>query len=75
MHIGLIGLGKMGMNLGKNVMDHTHHVTAFDVNPAAVEELVSYGAKGATSMQELVESLPQPRVIWLMVLMEWWILC
>lgn len=67
MHIGLIGLGKMGMNVGKNVMDHTHRVTAFDVNPAAVEELKEYGAMGAASMQELVESLPQPRVIWIMV--------
>ncbi|MFK3936810.1 phosphogluconate dehydrogenase (NAD(+)-dependent, decarboxylating) [Alkalihalobacillus sp. NPDC078783] len=67
MHIGLIGLGKMGMNLGKNVMDHTHQVTAFDVNPEAVEKLKEYGATGAASMQEVVESLPHPRVIWLMV--------
>lgn len=67
MHIGLIGLGKMGMNLGKNIMDHSHQVTAFDVNPVAVEELIGYGATGAASLQDLIKSLPHPRVIWLMV--------
>ena len=26
MQVGLIGLGKMGLNLGKNLMDHKHEV-------------------------------------------------
>ncbi len=30
MQVGLIGLGKMGLNLGKNLMDHKHEVVAFD---------------------------------------------
>ena len=24
MQVGLIGLGKMGLNLGKNLLDHNH---------------------------------------------------
>ena len=32
MQVGLIGLGKMGLNLGKNLMDHKHEVVAFDLN-------------------------------------------
>ena len=46
MQVGLIGLGKMGLNLGKNLMDHHHQVVAYDLNPNAVEEMKKYGAKG-----------------------------
>lgn len=67
MKIGLIGLGKMGLNLGQNLMDHHHEVVAFDLNEQAVEEMKTYGAEGASSLKELVESLETPRVLWLMV--------
>jgi 6-phosphogluconate dehydrogenase len=67
MKVGLIGLGKMGLNLGQNLMDHNHEVVAFDVNPNAVEEIRKYGAKGTSSLQELVQSLETPRVLWIMV--------
>ena len=32
MRVGLIGLGKMGLNLGKNLIDHKHQVVAYDLN-------------------------------------------
>ncbi|WP_127505529.1 phosphogluconate dehydrogenase (NAD(+)-dependent, decarboxylating) [Paenibacillus humicus] len=67
MHIGLIGLGKMGMNLGRNLMDHGYRITAFDVNPKAVEELWKEGAQGASTLKELADSLPQPRIALILV--------
>ncbi|PPA69153.1 phosphogluconate dehydrogenase (NAD(+)-dependent, decarboxylating) [Jeotgalibacillus proteolyticus] len=67
MKIGLIGLGKMGLNLGRNLIDHNHEVIALDVNPNAVSEMASYGATGTSRLQELVESLETPRVLWMMV--------
>ncbi|GEN32672.1 MULTISPECIES: phosphogluconate dehydrogenase (NAD(+)-dependent, decarboxylating) [Aneurinibacillus] len=67
MKVGLIGLGKMGLNLGKNLIDHKHDVVAFDVNTNAVEEMRRYGAKGTSSLKELVQSLDTPRVLWIMV--------
>ncbi|OPD59279.1 phosphogluconate dehydrogenase (NAD(+)-dependent, decarboxylating) [Bacillus anthracis] len=67
MQVGLIGLGKMGLNLGKNLMDHKHEVAAFDLNASAVEEMKEYGATGASSLNELVQSLQSPRVLWVMV--------
>lgn len=67
MHIGLIGLGKMGMNLGRNLMDHGYRITAFDVNPKAVEELRKEGAQGASTLKELADSLPQPRIALILV--------
>ncbi|KKC46564.1 6-phosphogluconate dehydrogenase [Paenibacillus sp. D9] len=67
MHIGLIGLGKMGMNLGRNLMEHGYRITAFDVNPKAVEELRKEGAQGASTLKELADSLPQPRIALILV--------
>ena len=32
MKVGLIGLGKMGLNIGQNLLDHNHEVVAFDLN-------------------------------------------
>ncbi|WP_057914758.1 phosphogluconate dehydrogenase (NAD(+)-dependent, decarboxylating) [Peribacillus muralis] len=67
MQIGLVGLGKMGINLGQNLLDQHHNVVAFDVNPNAVEEMRKYGAIGTATLQELVASLEAPRVLWVMV--------
>lgn len=67
MHIGLIGLGKMGFQLGLNLMEHGHEVTAFDVNEEAREKMDGEGAQTAASIEELVASLSPPRVVWVMV--------
>ncbi|MEH7452420.1 MULTISPECIES: phosphogluconate dehydrogenase (NAD(+)-dependent, decarboxylating) [Bacillaceae] len=67
MKVGLIGLGKMGLNLGQNLMDHNHEVVAFDLNTAAVEEMKGFGAVGTSSLEELVKNLDTPRVLWIMV--------
>ncbi|PIE94041.1 phosphogluconate dehydrogenase (NAD(+)-dependent, decarboxylating) [Bacillus fungorum] len=67
MRVGLIGLGKMGLNLGKNLIDHKHEVAAFDLNTNAVEEMKEYGATGVSSLSELVQSLESPRILWVMV--------
>lgn len=67
MQVGLIGLGKMGINIGQNLIDHQHKVVAFDVNVEAIEEMKKYGAEGTASIQELVQSLHTPRVIWVIV--------
>lgn len=67
MKVGLIGLGKMGFNLGQNLLEHGHEVVAYDVNTAAVAELGAKGAAGAASLAELVGKLDAPRVAWIMV--------
>ncbi|MCH6266234.1 MULTISPECIES: phosphogluconate dehydrogenase (NAD(+)-dependent, decarboxylating) [Neobacillus] len=67
MKVGLIGLGKMGLNLGQNLMDHHHEVVAFDVNPSAVENMKKYGATGVSSYKELIRTLEHPRIVWIMV--------
>ena len=67
MKIGLIGLGKMGLNLGQNLIDNKHEVVAFDLNTNAVEEMKKFGAQGVSSLKELVEALETPRILWIMV--------
>lgn len=67
MHIGLVGLGKMGFQLGLNLMEHGHEITAFDVNQEAREKMSGEGAQTASSIEELVASLPSPKVVWVMV--------
>jgi 6-phosphogluconate dehydrogenase len=67
MHIGMVGLGRMGGNMVKRLLQDGHSVTAFDPNPTAVEEASKNGAGGANSLKELVSNLPTPRTVWVMV--------
>ncbi len=67
MQVGLIGLGKMGFNLGQNLLDHNHSVVAYDLNPTAVEEMKKLGAQATSNLGELVQTLETPRVLWIMV--------
>ncbi|WP_338452303.1 decarboxylating 6-phosphogluconate dehydrogenase [Niallia oryzisoli] len=67
MQVGLIGLGKMGFNLGQNLLDHDHQVVAYDLNPNAVEDMNQLGAKATTNLTELVQNLETPRILWIMV--------
>jgi len=67
MNIGLIGLGKMGYNLALNFLDHGHDVVAYDVDASAAQRLAKEGAVPAASIAELVERLPRPRKLWVMV--------
>ncbi|WP_160034690.1 phosphogluconate dehydrogenase (NAD(+)-dependent, decarboxylating) [Paenibacillus sp. An7] len=67
MKIGLIGLGKMGLNLGRNLIDHKHEVVAYDLNEKAVSEMKEYGATGVSSYKEMADSMESPRILWIMV--------
>ncbi|VAV82883.1 6-phosphogluconate dehydrogenase, decarboxylating [hydrothermal vent metagenome] len=67
MHIGMVGLGKMGMNMARRLTEGGHEVTGLDPNPGNIEEAKGYGIGGAASAKELVEALPSPKVVWMMV--------
>ena len=47
MHVGLIGLGKMGANMARRLLRDDHNVVGFDLNPDAVDTLESDGGRGA----------------------------
>jgi 6-phosphogluconate dehydrogenase len=67
MRIGLIGLGKMGGNMVKRLVQRDHEVVAFDLDDGAVARAEEDGAQGAESIQDLVSRLDPPRVVWVMV--------
>ncbi len=67
MKIGFIGLGKMGGNMVQRLLNNRHEIVAFDRTAESVKKAEGKGAVGAGSLQDMVDKLKKPRVIWLMV--------
>jgi 6-phosphogluconate dehydrogenase len=67
MHLGMIGLGRMGANMVYRLLAGNHQCVVFDRSPKAVEELTRAKAIGASSIADLVKKLETPRAVWLMV--------
>jgi 6-phosphogluconate dehydrogenase len=67
MQLGMIGLGRMGANMVRRLLRGGHECNVFDTSAKAVEALSKDGAKGAGSLEEFVQKLPTPRMVWLMV--------
>ena len=67
MKLGMIGLGKMGGDMTRRLMQHGHEVVVFDISEDAVRGLADEGAIPATSVEEMVRELEAPRVLWLML--------
>jgi 6-phosphogluconate dehydrogenase len=57
-HIGLIGLGKMGFNMRERLRKGGIEVTGFDRNPEVTD---------VASVDDLIKAVPAPRLIWVMV--------
>jgi len=67
MQLGMIGLGRMGANMVRRLIQGGHDCVVFDVSPKAVEALAKEKATGAASLQDFVKKLAKPRAVWLMV--------
>ena len=58
MDIGLVGLGKMGGNMRTRLREAGHTVVGYDRNPDVSD---------VDSLDAMVERLPSPKVVWVMV--------
>ncbi len=58
MHLGLVGLGKMGNNMRERLRKAGIEVTGYDPNPAVTD---------VPDLKSLAAALPAPRVVWVMV--------
>ena len=67
MKIAMVGLGRMGGNMTKRLVERGHEVVAFDRNAESVQAAEGDGAVGASSLEDAVAKLDAPRCVWVMV--------
>jgi 6-phosphogluconate dehydrogenase len=67
MQIGVIGLGRMGGNISRRLMQHGHEPVVYDHDAKAIAALTRDGATGAADLGKLVAQLRAPRAVWVML--------
>ena len=67
MHLGFIGLGRMGANMVRRLIRDEHSVVVYNRTPEKTREIETEGATGSFSIEELVGKLEKPRAVWIMV--------
>jgi 6-phosphogluconate dehydrogenase len=67
MQLGMIGLGRMGNNMVRRLMQAGHQCVVYDIHPDAVKATAAAGAVGSSSLEDFVKKLTKPRAVWLMV--------
>ena len=67
MQIGIIGLGRMGLNMTKRLLLDKHEVYVFDLDKKSLESATKIGAKPTNSISKLIKALEKPATIWVMV--------
>ncbi|MGH8748512.1 MAG: phosphogluconate dehydrogenase (NAD(+)-dependent, decarboxylating) [Burkholderiales bacterium] len=67
MQLGMIGLGRMGANMVRRLLEAGHELVVYDTHAEAVRPLEQAGARGTTALKDFVAGLAKPRALWLMV--------
>jgi len=67
MQIGMVGLGRMGMNMARRLLQNGQEVVAYNRSFDKTEEIMKEGAIGAKTIVELVKNLKPPRAVWIML--------
>ena len=67
MQIGIVGLGRMGANIGRRLMRAGHACVVYDINATSRDALGREGATPVATLEELVGGLEAPRAVWVML--------
>lgn len=67
MELGIVGLGKMGLNMALRLLEGGHKVIAYDHHPENLNILTKNGGQPVTSVAALVKAVTPPRCLWLMI--------
>jgi len=67
MQIGMVGLGRMGANMVRRLMQAGHECVVYNRSPEPVAAMQAEGAVGASDLADLVDKLKPPRAVWLMI--------
>ena len=65
--LGMVGLGKMGKGLTLQLAEKGWKIHALDANPEAAKALASNSVVAHQNLEQLVNAIPTPRRVWLMV--------
>ncbi|MCL6480970.1 MAG: decarboxylating 6-phosphogluconate dehydrogenase [Firmicutes bacterium] len=66
MEVGIIGLGRMGLNMARRLLRNGHTVYGWNRSPEPIQEAVSAGAIGLNALEQM-RRMTKPRVVWSMV--------
>ncbi|AWB27042.1 NADP-dependent phosphogluconate dehydrogenase [Halococcoides cellulosivorans] len=67
MHVGVVGLGRMGRIVVDRLLDAGHEVTAFDIDSEAREKAAAAGAETVAELTALPDALPDEERIWMVL--------
>jgi 6-phosphogluconate dehydrogenase len=67
MKLGIIGLGKMGLNMSVRLKEKGHEVIGYSQTKETREKAEKEGLITAESLSDVVGKLQTPRIIWMMV--------
>mgnify|MGYP001813957271 FL=1 len=67
MKLAMIGLGRMGMNMARRLMQGGHQLVAYNRTSQKTDELAQEGAIATYSLSDVAEKIVPPRIIWLML--------
>ncbi|MEW6612993.1 MAG: phosphogluconate dehydrogenase (NAD(+)-dependent, decarboxylating) [Pseudomonadota bacterium] len=68
MQIAIVGLGRMGGNMARRLRRAGLEVVAYNRNGSVTDALAAEtGLQAVHSLEELVQALPAPRIVWLML--------
>jgi len=67
MKLAMIGLGRMGLNMARRLMQGNHKIVAYNRSKEVVRQIAAEGATGAASLRQVTEMLPAPRIVWIML--------
>jgi len=67
MEIGIVGLGRMGFNMARRLLEGGHRVVAWNRHPDKVREIGKFGAVAAPKLEDLADLLAAPRAVWFML--------
>ena len=67
MQLGMIGLGRMGGNIVRRLMQHGHSAVVYDKDEKAVAAIAGEGALASNSLELFVERLAKTRTAWVML--------
>jgi 6-phosphogluconate dehydrogenase len=67
MHLGMVGLGRMGANMTRRLMRGGHELVVTDLSPENVKKIAGEGAIASASLDDFIGKLAKPRIAWLMV--------